>query len=389
MKIKIHYCFILIFAFLSSCQSDDYYDSVSPTEILETTTDGYQTQRFDSDDDECDSNFPHIVQNLESLLSHPDSWDFACSELHYLCYNPDRVDLIEEIMSEENYNYINYSAYTTQAIELLVRAEALGIPRDFNNSNFLDLIEEETDVDTVVAIYLEILYSVNVAMIRHENPDWPESKVQWHAMKDALHVLLAAGGFVPVLGPVFDLTDGVIYAIEGEWDDAAFSSLSAIPLAGDWVAGAKFFRKTVELTNGSRAYLRIYQAADGTVKFSGRSQLRRVLQIPRLNLDKAHHVIPWRFNEHPVVQAAAKHWNAWHPNDIANAKRVKRFRHTGSHNDYDIWVRRKLDEFAEPYLQNGIDIPGDLAKQELTSLANQLKNIIDANPNTTINQLPL
>ena len=50
----------------------------------------------------------------------------------------------------------------------------------------------------------------------------------------------------------------------------------------------------------------MYNTTDAIVKFSYRGQLRKVLEIGSFSSKKAHHIIPWQFNNHPVVQAAAK-----------------------------------------------------------------------------------
>ncbi len=72
-------------------------------------------------------------------------------------------------------------------------------------------------------------------------------------------------------------------------------------------------------------------------------------------------------------------------NDLVNGKRVSETRHAGSHLNYDNWVRQKLDALMTPEILNN----GDKAIQELEYLATQLSNIIDANPNVKINNLPL
>lgn len=90
-------------------------------------------------------------------------------------------------------------------------------------------------------------------------------------------------------------------------------------------------------------------------------------------------------NNNPIVQAAAKFKNAWHPNSILNGLPVDLARHSGSHNLYDTWVKARLLK-----LENlGVHNNSEKAYNALADLANDLKIIIDANPNIKINDLPL
>ncbi len=60
---------------------------------------------------------------------------------------------------------------------------------------------------------------------------------------DGVQLALDAAGFVPGLGAVPDLLNAAIYAFRGNWADAGMSILSAVPLIGDAVAGAKIAKK--------------------------------------------------------------------------------------------------------------------------------------------------
>ena len=94
-------------------------------------------------------------------------------------------------------------------------------------------------------------------------------------------------------------------------------------------------------------------------------------------------MIPWRWNDHPVVQAAANF--KWHPHDAAiNGKAVSYARHSGGHNTYDNFVKARLDELKND--PNIINNP-ERAYEELLDLSNYLQGVIDANPNKKINEL--
>ncbi|MGW8122673.1 AHH domain-containing protein [Roseivirga echinicomitans] len=99
---------------------------------------------------------------------------------------------------------------------------------------------------------------------------------------------------------------------------------------------------------------------------------------------RAHHIIPWRFNEHPVIQAAAKSAKGWHPNDILNGAAVAKARHNGSHEVYDTYVNSRLQSFISA--QNG-NIDPDMAYNFLKSLAEEINLKIISNPTKLINEL--
>jgi len=54
-----------------------------------------------------------------------------------------------------------------------------------------------------------------------------------------VHKALMAAGMTPAYGNVADLADATLYALEGEFGDAAWSAASAIPIIGQMVAGKR------------------------------------------------------------------------------------------------------------------------------------------------------
>jgi hypothetical protein len=52
------------------------------------------------------------------------------------------------------------------------------------------------------------------------------------SFSDIGHAVLDVAGLVPVVGEVADVANGIWYAAEGNYVDAALSFASAIPLAG-------------------------------------------------------------------------------------------------------------------------------------------------------------
>ncbi|WP_238453461.1 HNH endonuclease [Micromonospora sp. ATA51] len=67
---------------------------------------------------------------------------------------------------------------------------------------------------------------------------------------DIGHAALDVAGMVPVIGEVADVANGIWYAAEGNYVDAALSMASAIPLAGNAVAAAKLAKTGKKIADG-------------------------------------------------------------------------------------------------------------------------------------------
>jgi len=62
----------------------------------------------------------------------------------------------------------------------------------------------------------------------------------------SIHNALMAAGMTPGLGNVADLADATLYALEGEFGDAAWSAAAAIPIIGQMVAGKRALKAAKE-----------------------------------------------------------------------------------------------------------------------------------------------
>jgi hypothetical protein len=62
----------------------------------------------------------------------------------------------------------------------------------------------------------------------------------------SIHNALMAAGMTPALGNVADLADATLYALEGEFGDAALSAAAAIPFIGQMVSGKKILKAAKE-----------------------------------------------------------------------------------------------------------------------------------------------
>ena len=61
-----------------------------------------------------------------------------------------------------------------------------------------------------------------------------------------IHNALMAAGMTPAYGNVADLADATLYALEGEFGDAVWSSAAAIPFIGQMVAGKRALKVAKE-----------------------------------------------------------------------------------------------------------------------------------------------
>ncbi|WP_029274580.1 RHS repeat-associated core domain-containing protein [Pedobacter borealis] len=85
-----------------------------------------------------------------------------------------------------------------------------------------------------------------------------------------VHDALETGGMLPVIGEGFDIVNGLYYSIEGDGKNAAWAFASAIPIAGNYVTGAKWAK---------RAY-KVYEGVDavGVIKYVGITNRNPVLR---------------------------------------------------------------------------------------------------------------
>lgn len=179
---------------------------------------------------------------------------------------------------------------------------------------------------------------------------------------------------------ITDLTNGTIYLINGDNTNALLSAGAAVPFAGWFASGIKLAKRAVPLVNGSKVVLRWYNAG-GKIVFSGRSQLRKVLNLAKGDARTAHHIISWEHNTHDVVQLAAQ--DGFHMNEALNG--IPSLSNT-NHPAYNTRIFNKL-EALKTSLQAAGNWNPNKARIELEKLANDIRTIIVANPNTPLNDL--
>ena len=73
---------------------------------------------------------------------------------------------------------------------------------------------------------------------------FPEDKSE--KSTKSIHTALMAAGITPAYGNIADLADATLYALEGEFGEAAWSSAAAIPVIGQMVSGRRALKAAKE-----------------------------------------------------------------------------------------------------------------------------------------------
>ncbi|MCL9807685.1 AHH domain-containing protein [Flavobacterium amniphilum] len=222
----------------------------------------------------------------------------------------------------------------------------------------------------------------------HQFTAFEIANVLLQAQAEAIHLLFDIAGMAPVVGPIFDATNGVWYTFSGDFVNGGLSFASAVPFIGDWTAVARVSKRVYVFSNsGRKVILKSYKLVDGTIVFSNRAQLRKLLNITNSAIH-AHHIIPYSLVNNRLVQKAAKFASdakkAWHPNDITNGIAIPADFHLNGHAAYLEIIREHLailDTRAGDNLE--------LAWDYLTQYTAQIKTLIENNPNLTLGEIAL
>lgn len=76
-------------------------------------------------------------------------------------------------------------------------------------------------------------------------------------VSEVVHGALDVAGFIPGVGAVADLANAALYAVEGDYANAAMSALAAIPGVGDTIALASKGSKVVKVAKGAKALSKV------------------------------------------------------------------------------------------------------------------------------------
>jgi hypothetical protein len=298
--------------------------------------------------------------------------------------------LIENFLNSNNYS--DESIISTKITIDIIKNSNIEGPYDANYFNQIKpYLSSDITIDPTWTAKFLANYSMEVAILKIEHPNWNNWEIHTTALNETIHLGLAILGMTPVVGIVFDVADGVIYAIQGEGLQAGLSLASAIPVAGQWVASARIAKKVIQLTNGKKVYLKAYNLANGVIKFSYRGQLRKVLGITNSAIH-AHHIIPFGLSDvihqgekyWTLIQNAAKSNKVWHINDIYNGIPMPNSLHLTGHSNYTTAITNMLDDIYES-LDNISDF--DEAYDALIHFGSYMKNKISLNSDLSTGEL--
>jgi len=301
-----------------------------------------------------------------------------------LCEVEIRRDIILFIEQVENEDYgissSQFRSYVSTAIKMLVDLQMEGLLYTSNSSTYENVINQHNLVQSNP--FFDQLLTIEIINVRLDHPNWSDTQVylqaSFNVFLERLHLSLDLAGLVPAVGEIADITNGIIYTIEGDGINAALSYSAAIPVAGWFSSGVRLARRGIITTNGTRASLKFIVNSEGIIEFGRRGQLRTIIKPPSNH--QAHHVIPWEHRNHPVVQEAAK--VNFHMNDHLNGIPMHTSRHSGSHPNYSTQVENRLEQI----LNSEETITPTRAVNELTDLINRTREVIE-NSTTHINQI--
>ena len=219
----------------------------------------------------------------------------------------------------------------------------------------------------------------------------------WKTVGGIVHTALDVCGLA--LEPC-DLINGALYLIEGDGVNAGLTFAAAIPFAG-WVAtGAKYARIAVKIADDSVVEFLVKLNSAGKITFplpQGKT-FRQIVGVAN-DLDEAHHLIPQALWNHDLVQyAASAKRKTFHMNHPKNGMAAKKYRIDyqpdgihANHPNYNNQVSQKMDEIKQgleaDYGMPLEQIDPDVVAERLINFQNYLKDLIEANPNTKINDL--
>jgi hypothetical protein len=288
-------------------------------------------------------------------------------------------ELFDLAKSEPNQNDVNNLVNLTLLIEnsgnQLFTDEFATSLFEYTDINITNLPPDYPFSLLTLKVYL------NYQKIRQLNPEWSRRKCIWFATKEIIHISLDAFGLIPVFGEVADLTNGLIYAIEGDNLNATLSVASAIPFVGYGSFATKYGLKVVNSASTITTKVKlVWKVTANGIEFGSRTQLRKVLGLAVGDARQAHHLIPWERSTHPVVQKAAKSGNAFHMNEALNGIPRPSNLHLTGHSTYNTKIRQILD---------GLDPNAsvDEAYDYVSGLANHIRTLIDNNPTLNSGQI--
>lgn len=297
---------------------------------------------------------------------------------HYILPDSVQSDLSLQLTLSLLANNTNFGSETSNAI---LQSQLVNHNPNFGMAGVMmaynSLVMQET------ALILSTKYPAN-----HQFTTWEFMSAVLEAQSEIMHLMFDVAGMAPVVGPIFDATNGVWYAFSGDFTNSGLSFTAMVPFVGDWTTVARISKRVyVYSSTGAKVILKSYKLANGVLVFSNRGQLRKILGITN-SLIHAHHIIPYSLTNNKIVQMAAKFASdtkkAWHPNDITNGIAIPSDFHLNGHAAYLARIEADLAELSRQAGDNY-----ELAWDLLTNYTKNVKDLIAANPNLSLGEIAL
>ena len=304
-----------------------------------------------------------IAQEIANELS------FNASDKAWLITHPSEATDILDVLNE-----YDHSEEAKDAVRIGLRVFRSGF--SFTESvldTILDLLQPPA-IKPYKPVYKQYL-KYQMAAEYEKDPSASRAKRFLRANAELLHMGLDFAGLIPVVGEVFDISNGLWYAIEGNWSDAKWSLMSAVPIIGTVPATAKIIK------NGRRIVMRWMAEAGQWSYPKNYRALRKALGLVPGDGLIAHHIIPLSSQTHPMLQKAA--WAGFDMNVAGNGIALSSAVHTGGHASYITKLETKM---TEVYNLNPNMSTQD-AKNALESIINQVRNWVSSNPGVNIDNI--
>ena len=289
----------------------------------------------------------------------------------------------------------NYDASASVAVRLLTDLKiANAFPINVSSAAYQQVISQyASEGEGIDPFAFANACAVEYAILKHQHSGWDHYRLVYEAIKkvtlEEIHLALDGIGLIPGIGEVADVTSGLIYYMEGNWQDGTLSvTVASIPVAGWFYTTSKYAKRVVTGVGGTTSL--IFKNDNGIVRFYNsasacRIQLRNVLGTPANWV--AHHIMPLEHDTKLIVQRAAKaaDQTPFHVNQPGNGISIYKALHSGSHYNYNLQMGQKLDALNTETL----NMTNEQAKDVLNRYIDKVRQTIDTNSSTPINELTL
>ncbi|MBK9733488.1 MAG: hypothetical protein IPO92_00405 [Saprospiraceae bacterium] len=340
--------------------------------------------------------YHYMAKKVVNLFTKYPGLDLSKTDLIYLLNNVESTIALKDFLDNEGYNAD--TDYGAKTVLRLLKSNHLNGPYGSNlqaiveNEYMLPTMEEnsEPDIFPTFAVYMIVQtnYHIHLNQWKEAHPNQVPStkdKIRLYAkaLSEIAHIGLDICGMVPGGGEACDLTNGFLYAIEGDGMNSKISFASSIPIFG-WVSTTtKYAVKAIKY--GTKTVKLPYDATGPFIRFAG--NLRDNMGIAVGSVQQAHHLIQQAVNiqTHNLAQTAAKSSkNSFHLHDpVNNGYSIHKDLHSGGS---PLWNSQVLKRMEDKWDENPTMTP-ETAANIIKEIQIKCKLAIVNNPNTHINNI--